>query len=595
MSAIANVGTVKLVETGQFQRDSARYWTYVCRALIAAVVLYLSIDALFNREFLKNISDGVGYLDMSHAAAAGHRKALLNAYWSPGYPVVLAIGLAILHPSPARELAAVYGIHWVIGILALWALIYFATGLQTSQVQGRFVLTRSMLIATGCALFLISLQNDVPVYLMTPDLLLASLLWCAGGALLRIGRYQRLYHYAVLAIVLSLAYFTKAVALSLVIAALAVLPFTGVSRRRASHGILLYTAIATILIAPYVTALSKAKGRFTFGESGTLNYSWIVDGADGPNRWHLQNDSPHGHASMHLVHPAQRLMTSPDVYYYPDPVPGTYPVFDDPSYWDDGLRPSFYLQGEVWHVAMNLFHTLTWLATRGVFVVGLVLLLYLQFKSGDRAQFRVILPVLMLFLSVWMLYLLVDIENRYIFGIGTAILLSGAAMIKLRDSGSLPRIVGMCTLVLVCGVAVESLGFAAGELFSGVRQVHTGKFKQARGIGALDNPFWEIAQNLHDRLHLQPNDQVACMQTGCDNTYWASLANTRITADLSREEDYWAAPPDARARAMAVLAERGVKAVVTRHLGAGAESEGWIPLFDPYEMPSQDLFARFTK
>jgi hypothetical protein len=46
---------------------------------------------------------------------------------------------------------------------------------------------------------------------------------------------------------------------------------------------------------------------------------------------------------------------------------------------------------------------------------------------------------------------------------------------------------------------------------------------------------------------------------------------------------------------MAVLAGVGVKAIVERHLGAGAESEGWIPLSDPNEMSAQGLYARLTK
>jgi len=89
-------------------------WGWICRALIAAIVLCLAIDATFDRTFTKNLADGSAYLDVSNAIAHGNAKALLNTYWSPGYPVALYLGLRLLHPSPARELAAVYAINCVV-------------------------------------------------------------------------------------------------------------------------------------------------------------------------------------------------------------------------------------------------------------------------------------------------------------------------------------------------------------------------------------------------------------------------------------------------------------------------------------------------
>ena len=592
MEAVADY---ELREIEQIRKGGSRHWGLICGFLIAAVVACLAIDAVFDRNFLKNINDGVAYLDISHALAGRHPAALLNPYWSPGYPVALSLGLAVLHPSPARELAAIYAINGAIGVFALCCLTYFATGLPVATDGGRtFGLTRPMLLAIGCALFLVAVQADVPVALMTPDLLLAGWLWIAGGALLRIFRGPRLYHYALLALALSLAYFTKAVALSLVVAAAAILPFAGANRRRALRGALLYAAIVVALIAPYVTKLSQAKGRFTFGESGALNYAWIVDGADGPNRWHMQNDTPHGHARMHLAHPARRLLRSPGVYEYASPVEGTFPIFNDPSYWDDGLKPAFYFEGQAWHVVMDLYHTLSWLSRRGEFVIALLALVFVGRYWRTRAQIREVLPVLLWFGCMWGIYLLVDVEDRYVFGVLTSILLLAAAAVRLPDSGNMRKLVSICVMILVCGAAIRSLDAAGEKAYRGIKAKFVGPVK-AKAFGPYENPYWKAAQTLTGTLGLRAKDSVACMQLGCDNTYWAQLAGLRITADISSETDYWAASPADRARAMAALAGAGVKALVTRHLGAGAESEGWIALGDPHETPAQELYARLTK
>jgi hypothetical protein len=583
-------------EEQQREGIQSRHWIVICGALIGAIVLCLGIDAVFDRNFEKNISDGVAYLDISDALMHGNPNAFRNPYWSPAYPVVLSLGLTLLHPRPPLELAAVYGIHWAIGLLALACLIYFVRGLPNpTESPGFFGLPRAMLAAAACALFLVAAQADVPIYLMTPDLLLGAWLWLAGGAFLRISRNQRIYDYALLALAISLAYFTKAAALTLALTALPLLPFTGPNRKKSVRGGLLYAAIVLVLISPYIARLSEAKGRFTFGESGSLNYAWIVDGADvSGNRWHLQNDSPSGHARLALVHPARRLMKSPDVYEFAAPIQGTYPAFDDPSYWNDGLKPVLYLKGEVWHIAMNLYHTLSWLARRGEFVVALILLLMVQLRSRTRGPWREVLPVLLWFASLWGVYLLVDVEDRYVFAALTAILLLAAATVRVPDSGNLRRIAAACTLILAGGAAIRALDAAGEKVYFGVKQKYVGTAKM-KSVGPYQNPYSEIAEILKNKLALRPNDSVACMQLGCDNPYWARLAGLRVTADLSAESDYWKATPAHRAQAMAALAGAGVKAVVARNLGPGAESEGWVPLGDPHDKSQQELYARPTK
>ena len=227
-------------------------------------------------------------------------------------------------------------------------------------------------------------------------------------------------------------------------------------------------------------------------------------------------------------------------------------------------------------------------------MIGLLFLLCFQTRSRISARVREILPVLLWLAALWGLYLLVDVEDRYVFAVLTSILLLAAASLRLPDSPHLRRALTICTVILVCGAVIRSMDAAGEKVFYGIRQMFIGPVKM-KAVGPYQNPYWEAAQTLTSTLGLHPNDSVACMHLGCDNTYWARLAGLRVTAEISRETDYWASSPADRTRGMAVLAGAGVKAVVTRHLGAGAQSEGWIPLSDPNETPAQELYARLTK
>jgi hypothetical protein len=572
-------------ETERIRRRRDAWWRGLCGCLIAAILLYLAMDAVFDRTFNLNIGDGVSYLDIATRIAKGDPTAFQNAYWSPGYPVALFAGLSILRPSPAMELAAVYWINWAIGLLALACLIYFITGVPlTAKGSGRLGLTRPMLAALGLALFLIAAQADAPVYQLTPDLLLAAWLWLAGGAFLRIAHRQRLRDYALLGIALALAYFTKVVALSMTAGALAILPFTGTRRTRALLGTALTMVLVALPIAPYVAGLSKYKGRFTFGDSGSLNYAWVVDNS---SRLEVANDSYPGHARLNLIHPARRLLKWPETWEFgSSPIRGSFPIWNDPSYWDEGTKPVFYLKGELWHIAMNTYHTINWLGRRAEIVIALLLAFLAQRRARVPARLRGILPVLLWFAALWALYMAVDVEDRYVFSALTAVLILGAAMVRMPDTAAMRKLVAAGLLIVVCGAAARGLGAVGMKAFRGVKATYIGPEK-TKAVGPYDNPYWQVAQSLTGRVGLRAHDSVACLELGCDSPFWARLAGVRVTADIPRP-GYWEAAPADRAKAMAALSAAGVKAIVARHLGPGAEAEHWIPL-------GADYYARLTK
>lgn len=47
--------------------------------------------------------DGISYLDLSDAALAGRWHEFVNAYWSPLFPALIALGRLLVGATPGRE------------------------------------------------------------------------------------------------------------------------------------------------------------------------------------------------------------------------------------------------------------------------------------------------------------------------------------------------------------------------------------------------------------------------------------------------------------------------------------------------------------
>ena len=65
---------------------------------IAVVLALGALDTYYLRNWNVN-PDGVSYIDLARAFAAHGPGALINGYWSPLYPGLLGVVLAIVKPS----------------------------------------------------------------------------------------------------------------------------------------------------------------------------------------------------------------------------------------------------------------------------------------------------------------------------------------------------------------------------------------------------------------------------------------------------------------------------------------------------------------
>src|SRR5208283_886454 len=264
-------------------------------------------------------------------------------------------------------------------------------------------------IVIAYTLFLWSSLALIGVYETNPDMLVATFFYLACGFLVKISMGHVTWKtFLGLGVALGLSYLTKGVMfpLSLVLLAMAWL-----AAKHKSRYILVSVTTFIIIASPYIAGLSLQKGRLTFGESGKYNYAVHINRI---NYHHWQGDS--GTAGL-PIHPTRQIFVFPATFEFKGPLPGTYPVWYDPTYWYEGVRPHLHIRQEFKAFSKNLFseYMVFFYALRGIFFTALFLMFYVSKSKLAILQnvFRcwfLILPSAVGF----GLYALVHVEQRYV-------------------------------------------------------------------------------------------------------------------------------------------------------------------------------------
>jgi hypothetical protein len=234
-------------------------WMAIAAGLCAILILPVVWDASQGWFF----PDGTSYLDMAGGAVHGSPAVLLkNAYWSPAYPAILALMMAVVRPTLASELHAVYTLHW---------LIFLFTTACFSLLLGTFLewlrrgpwpeLAREgtlfkALVCFGYAFFLLSNMNQTLWY-ATPDMLLQGLVYSSAACGLRLFQPGSSWKHSVaLGLTLGVGYLAKAVMFPSALLLLAILflkpPKDRLGRRHAAIALACFCLAA----APLVLSLS---------------------------------------------------------------------------------------------------------------------------------------------------------------------------------------------------------------------------------------------------------------------------------------------------------------------------------------------------
>ena len=520
--------------------------------------------------------DGISYLDIGDAYMRGDWYVAVNAMWSPLYSWLTGLWLRLLQPASFWEFTAVRLLNFLVYVFALFSFAYFLRALRRDRELRitDFALPEWSWLVFGYTIFIWTSLFMNRVSRTSPDLLLAGLVFLACGLLLRIRTVasHRLF-FVMLGIVLGLSYLTKTVMfpLSFVLVFVAYL----LARRTiGTKAALLRAAISLIifltLAAPFIIVLSRAKHRFTIGDSARLNYAWYVNGTTRFIHW---QGEPAGSGTP--LHTSRKIFEAPRAYEFSGAPGISYPPWYDPSYWHEGLTPHFSLREQLTAVGRNLRSLYNFLVYR-FFIVALFLALFvLLYQSGSRglvlrnlsSYWFLILPSLI----ALGLYLAINIEPRYIAPFVPILALSCLAGVEVAMTDETRRLVSGVSLGLVL-VFMIAVGPPAARLaYSEMRNVSSGR-------SALRDVQWQVAQGLRQR-GLQENDRVASV----GNTMfaaWPRLARVRVVAEIpATPEDeankFWSADEWTRSQALAALSGTGARVIVAENAPSWATQEGW--------------------
>ncbi|MBD2022798.1 hypothetical protein H6F43_21680, partial [Leptolyngbya sp. FACHB-36] len=470
--------------------------------------------------------DSISYLDVADAYLRGDWTTAINAYWSPLYSWLLGLVRLVLQPSPAWEFATVKLTNGLIylGALASFEVFlheFIASYRRSISSDSRFLQIPDWAWRLlGYSLFLWAALVWSTLHSDTPDLCTTALIYLAAGILLRLQQSPTWAGFAMLGAVLGLGYLTKAVVLPLTVVFLGVSAFSAPFRQVLPK--LLAAVLAFMLIAaPFITALSFSKGRLTIGDTGRLNAAWTHN-PDLLDRVWLGEPPENGTP----LHPPRTVFADPEAYEFATPIVGTYPLWTDASYWNDGLKPTFNLGRQLRIIAKNLvFYTKQFL---GFLVLSYLLLICAggTLKPSLRSLrqgWRFLVPALA-GLSAYLV--IIDLSwaafpaqpsTRYIASFISLVVAGVFFSVRLPNTRRSRQ--------LLLGFVIAVLVLVGGRLtYQGVQNL-------AAVLKLPENTAWTIARSAQ-QVGIQPGSPIAILGPDPSHQAWARLARVRIIAQI---------------------------------------------------------------
>lgn len=505
------------------------------------------LQALAQRNDIDH--DGVSYLDMAERFWHGGYRSLLNAYWSPLYPWLLAHAIRF---SPLYwEALALHLVNFGIYLLVLFSFDLFLDQLQP-QASDR-ALPEWAIRAFGYSLVLWCCLILTPLGLSHPDLLVMAVVFCVAAITARIRnkRFNIIWP-LLLGVLLGLGYLAKAAMFPLAFV------FLGVAFLAARRSLLLMAPAMFALIAgAYILMLSHAEHRITFGDSAKINYAMWVNASGSP------------------IHPGRKVFEHPAVYVYTEHLAGTNPGWTDPSYWRAGVEPKLNLrrQADVVHRSFDIyFSILTQLS--GV-LAGLLALILID---DTQATLRRILnqwPLYIPALAAFTMYSLVHVELRFVGAFVALICM--ALFLGIRISPAALPFGRAIVLAIVILLGAQVAWDAAHNL---IRLANLG-----------ESSDWRMAKAL-EGFGVERGDKVAIIDPVRD-LYWARLAGVTLTGKIGTDDapEFWALAPEVKSRIAKVISSFGIKALVAQGLPSSVLSEGWseVEKTDYYVLPVRSI------
>jgi len=515
-----------------------------------------------NRHYLTN-ADAMSYLDIAEAYLRGDWSKAVNSYWSPLYSWVIAGGLLLIKPSPYWKFSVLHLINFFIYIFTFGCFGFFIRELirfhrnRTGEElgQSKFVTFPDWgWLGLGYSIFIWSTLYLIKVSLESPDLLLAGFVYLSSGILLLIHRRKESWFpFVFLGTSLGLGYLTKTVMLPLSLAFLAAAALSVQGIRKSLPRITLTLGTMLLVISPFVSAISLAKGRLTLGDSGRLNYLWAIEGIP-PRHWQGQDDS-----NGRPRHRTQKLLDVPPVYKFADNVGGTYPLAYDPSYWYEGAVSHFDLKRQLKVLIQSLQPLydlyLEWGVQNSLMVCYVFLIIMRRRRSGIFKDLWSVFPIALPALGGLGIYSLINVQGRYLapfIVLGWLALFSG---LRLSQSKEAQRVLASVAIALIATIMSSVVISSFGEVRAAAKDLIAGE-------DVTTHDQWLVAEGLK-QMGVENGAPVAVIGDSY-RAFWAHLAGLQIIAEIPGEHSmgFWALDGPAQKRAIQAFAQTGAKVIV---------------------------------
>jgi hypothetical protein len=511
--------------------------------------------------------DGTSYLDVGDAFFHGDWAKAISGYWSPMYCWWVGLALHVVKPSIWWEFVTVQAVNLIIYLVALFCFRFFLHSIlralreeATNKMDGAHPLPDWVLSWLGYGIFLWASLVLIDIADVTPDLLVAAFVFLIGGYLVDLRCHESYPKFAMFGILCGAAYLSKAAMFPVGFGLLVILLFSGKFSKRRVLGVMLAAVMFLVVSLPFIAALSKQKGRLTFGDSGKLAYASMVN----PNvpQKHWQGDPPEGGVPKHTT---RELLDHPAVFGFAEPVGGTYPPWYDPSYWNEGAHGTFRLRAQIRVLVQSARnYAKMFIDQLGLFSgIGIFIL------WGGAPTRRAIVSNWPLIAAAALnigLYSLVLVRPRYVGGFVVLLLVAFLAGIRLprnADAAPLTKYVA----IAVMGTILFSVAANLAETAYVTNTVY-GYPTQRDEMRA--------AEGLKD-MGLRLGDPVAVIGDGTVD-YWARLDRFKIVAEIFSPEanqvQFWSEPWERRKSAYECLRRAGARVVVVWSPPHGAEP-GW--------------------
>ncbi|HXE90418.1 MAG TPA: hypothetical protein VNK82_05575 [Terriglobales bacterium] len=492
--------------------------------------------------------DSISYLDIATFYARGDFAQAVNVFWSPLYSWLLAGWLAVLRPQPDWEFTAVSSLGFVIYLAVIPCFVFFWRALdawRNAEANGSdsIGLPPTAWWLLGSALFLWATLDLGRLTFNPADLLLSGCVYLAAGVLVRLraGDLAR-PNFLLLGLALGLGYLAKTALLPLS----AVFPLVAVrlvgTSRAALRRFLPAIACWLVIALPWIAAISLHQYRLTIGESGPINYAWHVNRAP---MFYWQGSPP---GSGKPEHPPRQVFARPAMYEFAEPVPGTFPVWFDPSYWNQGLKARFDRAQQWDTLRTTLPQLLNVLRTRPDLLLACLVLLLAGGAHGFRRLARgwfLLFPAA----AALAMYSLVHLERRYVAAFVVLIWAAVFSCLRFPAAEKLAR----ASTALAVLILAATLAPLAANLPAELRDIRE----------RPERVHWRVAQEL-ERRGARPGDRILMLGGALWNAPLARLARVQIAAEIPWTEApaFWSAGSPTQAAVMDAASAFGIRLLV---------------------------------